>query len=148
MRPTAVPTKVWSSRSSIRRTEELDHDLVGRCLLTPVVDPKTGELLKDAGDYITSDVDIKRLIDAGVESIEARTVMTCHAKHGICQKCYGWDLAAGRTVDIGTAVGIIAAQSIGEPGTQLTMRTFHTGGVAGEDITHGLPACHRALRGA
>ena len=65
--------------------------------------------------------------------------MTCHAKHGICQKCYGWDLASGRPVDIGTAVGIIAAQSIGEPGTQLTMRTFHTGGVAGEDITHGLP---------
>jgi DNA-directed RNA polymerase subunit beta' len=65
--------------------------------------------------------------------------MTCHAKHGICQACYGWDLASGRPVDIGTAVGIIAAQSIGEPGTQLTMRTFHTGGVAGEDITHGLP---------
>ena len=69
----------------------------------------------------------------------ARTVMTCHAKHGICQACYGWDLASSRPVDIGTAVGIIAAQSIGEPGTQLTMRTFHTGGVAGEDITHGLP---------
>ena len=65
--------------------------------------------------------------------------MTCHAKHGICQACYGWDLASSRPVDIGTAVGIIAAQSIGEPGTQLTMRTFHTGGVAGEDITHGLP---------
>ena len=65
--------------------------------------------------------------------------MTCHATHGICQACYGWDLASGRPVDIGTAVGIIAAQSIGEPGTQLTMRTFHTGGVAGEDITHGLP---------
>ncbi len=65
--------------------------------------------------------------------------MTCHARHGICQKCYGWDLASGQPVDIGTAVGIIAAQSIGEPGTQLTMRTFHTGGVAGEDITHGLP---------
>jgi DNA-directed RNA polymerase subunit beta' len=65
--------------------------------------------------------------------------MTCHAEHGVCQKCYGWDLATGRPVNIGTAVGIIAAQSIGEPGTQLTMRTFHTGGVAGEDITHGLP---------
>ena len=75
----------------------------------------------------------------GVTSVKARTVMTCHAKHGICQQCYGWDLASGAPVDIGTAVGIIAAQSIGEPGTQLTMRTFHTGGVAGEDITHGLP---------
>ncbi len=74
-----------------------------------------------------------------MESIVGRTVMTCHAKHGICQACYGWDLASSRPVDIGTAVGIIAAQSIGEPGTQLTMRTFHTGGVAGEDITHGLP---------
>ena len=65
--------------------------------------------------------------------------MTCHAEHGVCQKCYGWDLATARPVNIGTAVGIIAAQSIGEPGTQLTMRTFHAGGVAGEDITHGLP---------
>jgi DNA-directed RNA polymerase subunit beta' len=71
--------------------------------------------------------------------VEVRAVMTCHAKYGVCQKCYGWDLASSRPVDIGTAVGIIAAQSIGEPGTQLTMRTFHTGGVAGEDITHGLP---------
>ena len=75
----------------------------------------------------------------GVKTVVGRTVMTCHAKHGICQACYGWDLASSRPVDIGTAVGIIAAQSIGEPGTQLTMRTFHTGGVAGEDITHGLP---------
>jgi DNA-directed RNA polymerase subunit beta' len=121
------------------RTGGPDHDLVGRCLLTPAVDPKTGEILKEAGEYLLSDNDIKRLMDAGIETVEARTVMTCHAKHGICQKCYGWDLAAGRSVDIGTAVGIIAAQSIGEPGTQLTMRTFHTGGVAGEDITHGLP---------
>jgi DNA-directed RNA polymerase subunit beta' len=71
--------------------------------------------------------------------VEVRAVMTCRAKYGVCQKCYGWDLASSRAVDIGTAVGIIAAQSIGEPGTQLTMRTFHTGGVAGEDITHGLP---------
>ncbi|MEA5075916.1 MAG: DNA-directed RNA polymerase subunit beta' [Coriobacteriia bacterium] len=118
---------------------QTDHDLVGRCLLEPAVDPKTGEVLIDAGDYIKNDKDLQRLADAGVEVILARTVMTCRATHGICQKCYGFDLAAGRPVDIGTAVGIIAAQSIGEPGTQLTMRTFHTGGVAGEDITHGLP---------
>jgi len=116
-----------------------DHDLVGRCLLEPAVDPKTGEVLIDAGEYIKHDKDLHRLADAGVETILARTVMTCRASHGICQKCYGFDLASGRPVDIGTAVGIIAAQSIGEPGTQLTMRTFHTGGVAGEDITHGLP---------
>jgi DNA-directed RNA polymerase subunit beta' len=117
----------------------VNHNLVGRCLLTAVADPKTGEVLKEAGDYLTNDPDLRSLADHGVTSVEVRAVMTCHAKHGICQACYGWDLASGRPVDIGTAVGIIAAQSIGEPGTQLTMRTFHTGGVAGEDITHGLP---------
>ncbi len=117
----------------------VDHDLVGRCLLTPVADPKTGEVLKEAGEYVESDAILDTWAEHGIEAVEVRAVMTCHAKHGICQKCYGWDLASGRTVDIGTAVGIIAAQSIGEPGTQLTMRTFHTGGVAGEDITHGLP---------
>ncbi|NTU71046.1 MAG: DNA-directed RNA polymerase subunit beta' [Coriobacteriia bacterium] len=117
----------------------VDHNLIGRCLLQPVAHPKTGEVLLDAGDYIASDEVAQSLADAGVKEVVGRTVMTCHAKHGICQACYGWDLASSRPVDIGTAVGIIAAQSIGEPGTQLTMRTFHTGGVAGEDITHGLP---------
>jgi len=121
------------------RSGNPDRNLVGRCLLEAAVDPKTGEVVIDAGEYISSEKDIQRLAEAGIETVEVRTVMTCHAQHGICQKCYGWDLAAGRAVDIGTAVGIIAAQSIGEPGTQLTMRTFHTGGVAGEDITHGLP---------
>ncbi|MFA5843757.1 MAG: DNA-directed RNA polymerase subunit beta' [Coriobacteriia bacterium] len=119
--------------------EKVDHNLVGRCLLSPAVDPKTGEILKEAGDFVDSDAELRRFADRGVPTLELRTVMTCHAKHGICQRCYGWDLASSRPVDIGTAVGIIAAQSIGEPGTQLTMRTFHTGGVAGEDITHGLP---------
>ncbi len=119
--------------------EAPDTNLVGRCLLEPVAHPTTGEVLKEAGDYLASEADIAALIDAGVGSVTARTVMTCHATHGICQACYGWDLASRQPVDIGTAVGIIAAQSIGEPGTQLTMRTFHTGGVAGEDITHGLP---------
>jgi DNA-directed RNA polymerase subunit beta' len=112
---------------------------VGRCLLEPIVVPKTGEILREAGGYLANDSEVKEVADAGVTHVVARTVMTCHAKHGICESCYGWDLASGRPVDIGTAVGIIAAQSIGEPGTQLTMRTFHTGGVAGEDITHGLP---------
>ena len=92
-----------------------------------------------AGEYVTSMAQIKALEDNGIEEVTIRTVMTCHADQGVCQKCYGWDLATSRPVNIGTAVGIIAAQSIGEPGTQLTMRTFHTGGVAGEDITHGLP---------
>ncbi len=117
---------------------ELDENLIGRCLLEPVVD-ENGEIIFDAEDYLSSMKDLKRVEDAGVDSVVIRTIMTCHAERGVCQKCYGWDLATGRPVNIGTAVGIIAAQSIGEPGTQLTMRTFHTGGVAGEDITHGLP---------
>ncbi len=119
--------------------ENVDHNIVGRCLLEPAVNAETGEVVREAGYYFINDDDVRAVSDAGVTHVVARTVMTCHAKHGICQACYGWDLASGRPVDIGTAVGIIAAQSIGEPGTQLTMRTFHTGGVAGEDITHGLP---------
>ena len=111
---------------------EIDENLIGRCLLED-----TGDLL--AGDYITSMDQLKAFETAGIDTVVIRTVMTCHAEHGVCQKCYGWDLATGRPVNIGTAVGIIAAQSIGEPGTQLTMRTFHAGGVAGDDITHGLP---------
>jgi DNA-directed RNA polymerase subunit beta' len=113
--------------------------LTGRALAAPAVSKKTGEVIMDAGTWIQSEADVKALLDAGVESVKLRTVMTCHSTEGLCQTCYGWDLASSRPVDMGTAVGIIAAQSIGEPGTQLTMRTFHTGGVAGEDITHGLP---------
>jgi len=119
--------------------DRVNHNLVGRCLLKPLADPKTGEVIKDAGDYVTNDAELESWHEAGVETVAVHAVMTCRAKYGVCQKCYGWDLASSRPVDIGTAVGIIAAQSIGEPGTQLTMRTFHTGGVAGEDITHGLP---------
>ena len=117
---------------------DLDENLIGRCLLEAVTG-KGGEVLLEAGEYITSMQQLRNMQSAGVEEVIIRTIMTCHAEHGVCQKCYGWDLATGRPVNIGTAVGIIAAQSIGEPGTQLTMRTFHTGGVAGEDITHGLP---------
>jgi DNA-directed RNA polymerase subunit beta' len=116
-----------------------DRNLIGRCLFESAVDPQTGEILLEAGEYIPSLESISQLCEAGLEAVRIRTIMTCHAHRGVCQKCYGWDLAASRPVNIGTAVGIIAAQSIGEPGTQLTMRTFHTGGVAGEDITHGLP---------
>ena len=118
---------------------EPDLNLIGRCLLEPVVHPKTGEILLDSGDYIRSLDEIQHFVEIGLTTVHIRTIMTCHAHRGVCQKCYGWDLATSRPVNIGTAVGIIAAQSIGEPGTQLTMRTFHTGGVAGEDITHGLP---------
>jgi DNA-directed RNA polymerase subunit beta' len=97
-----------------------------------------GTVLIPAGGEL-GDVEIARLIAEGVEEIKVRTVLTCEAKAGTCAKCYGRSLATGKLVDIGEAVGTIAAQSIGEPGTQLTMRTFHTGGVAGDDITHGLP---------
>ncbi|MGI6046199.1 MAG: DNA-directed RNA polymerase subunit beta' [Eggerthellaceae bacterium] len=117
---------------------ELDANVIGRCLLEDVVSSE-GEVLFEAGEFISSLDDLRKIEAAGIEEVTIRTVMTCHADHGVCQKCYGWDLATSRPVNIGTAVGIIAAQSIGEPGTQLTMRTFHTGGVAGEDITHGLP---------
>src|SRR5699024_6316278 len=102
-------------------------------------DLANGEVVLAAGEYIERMEQLREMEAAGVNEVVIRTVMTCHADHGVCQKCYGWDLATSRPVNIGTAVGIIAAQSIGEPGTQLTMRTFHTGGVAGEDITHGLP---------
>ena len=118
---------------------DIDRNLIGRCLLEPSINLETGEIVMDKDEYISSMADVQKLIDAGLKTVRIRTIMTCHANRGVCQKCYGWDLAAAHPVNIGTAVGIIAAQSIGEPGTQLTMRTFHTGGVAGEDITHGLP---------
>ncbi|MFP5370229.1 MAG: DNA-directed RNA polymerase subunit beta', partial [Actinomycetes bacterium] len=97
-----------------------------------------GEVLLPAGSDL-GDVNIGRLVAAGVEEVKVRCVLTCDSKVGTCAACYGRSLATGKLVDVGEAVGIIAAQSIGEPGTQLTMRTFHTDGVAGEDITHGLP---------
>ncbi len=113
--------------------------LTGRALVRPAVVPDTGEVLADSGSFIDGEGMLMELAAAGVREVTVRTVMTCRSTYGLCQTCYGWDLASSRPVDLGTAVGIIAAQSIGEPGTQLTMRTFHTGGVAGEDITHGLP---------
>ena len=122
----------------------LDGDLIGRCILNDVVDPTTGEVLFPSGSYIESMDDLHRLQDAGIEEVELRALLTCRSKYGVCQKCYGWDLSTRRPVNIGVAVGIIAAQSIGEPGTQLTMRTIHSGGVAGaDDITQGLPAVSR-----
>ena len=117
---------------------DVDENLIGRCLLDDVAGTD-GVVLLGAGEHITHMDQLKAMDAAGVETLVIRTVMTCHAEHGVCQKCDGWDLATSRPVNIGTAVGIIAAQSISEPGTHFTMRTFHTGGVAGEDITHGLP---------
>ena len=117
---------------------ELDENLIGRCLLESAVGAD-GTVVLEGDNYISSMDQLAEMDAAGIKEVIIRTVMTCHAEHGVCQKCYGWDLATARPVNIGTAVGIIAAQSIGEPGTQLTMRTFHAGGVAGEDITQGLP---------
>ena len=125
-------------------TTDLNVDLVGRCALNDVIDPKTGEVLIPKDGYIESAADIQRLVDAGLKKVELRALLTCRSKNGVCQKCYGWDLSTRRPVNVGTAVGIIAAQSIGEPGTQLTMRTIHSGGVAGvDDITQGLPTVGR-----
>ena len=125
-------------------TDDLNSDLVGRCVLDDIVDPETGELLFAKDSYIESDDDLRRLVAAGFKKVTLRALLTCHSKYGVCQKCYGWDLSTRRPVNIGTSVGIIAAQSIGEPGTQLTMRTIHSGGVAGaDDITQGLPTVSR-----
>jgi DNA-directed RNA polymerase subunit beta' len=119
-------------------SENVENAVYGRTLATDVVDGK-GEVLASAGDDV-GDVLIAKLVAAGVEHIKVRSVLTCESAVGVCAACYGRSLATGKLVDIGEAVGIIAAQSIGEPGTQLTMRTFHTGGVASaDDITQGLP---------
>ena len=122
----------------------VDADLVGRCALNDIVDPQTGEVLIPADGYIESKADLEMLVEHGLKKVQLRALLTCKSKYGVCQKCYGWDLSTRRPVNIGTAVGVIAAQSIGEPGTQLTMRTIHSGGVAGaDDITQGLPTVAR-----
>jgi len=118
--------------------EKLADRIIGRILLEDVVHPVTGEVLAWADSEVTAD-QAQAIVKAGVKTVKIRSVLTCRTRYGVCIKCYGRNLATGRMVDIGEAVGIIAAQSIGEPGTQLTMRTFHTGGVAGDDITQGLP---------
>ena len=119
--------------------EKLEERLVGRYLLHPAVNPETGEVICD-NDHIMTKEDAKRIVDAGIKEIEIRSNLTCHSHRGVCKKCYGVNLATNKPVTVGEAVGIVAAQSIGEPGTQLTMRTFHTGGIAStEDITQGLP---------
>ena len=124
-------------------SKELDEDLIGRCFIEDVIAPD-GEKLFEKDGYIESVGDLKTMVAHGMTEVKLRAILTCHSKHGVCQKCYGWDLSTRRPVAIGTAVGIIAAQSIGEPGTQLTMRTIHSGGVAGaEDITQGLPTVAR-----
>ena len=118
--------------------ESLFDRLVGRIARTDIRNPETGEVMIQANEMISEDK-AKEIVDAGIEEVTIRSAFTCITRHGVCKKCYGRNLATGSDVEVGEAVGIIAAQSIGEPGTQLTMRTFHTGGVAGDDITQGLP---------
>ena len=118
--------------------EPLKQRIVGRVALNDIVDPISGEVIVEQNEEILEPA-AERIEACGIESVAIRSVMTCHSRTGICAKCYGRNLATGEEVNIGEAVGITAAQSIGEPGTQLTMRTFHTGGVAGGDITQGLP---------
>ncbi|NYE57935.1 DNA-directed RNA polymerase subunit beta' [Carboxydothermus ferrireducens] len=118
--------------------EKLEDRILGRVAAEDVVHPETGELLVAKNQEITEEI-AEKIVSANIKKVKIRSVLTCRTRHGVCTRCYGRNLATNSIVDIGEAVGIIAAQSIGEPGTQLTMRTFHTGGVAGEDITQGLP---------
>ncbi|KZR60545.1 DNA-directed RNA polymerase subunit beta' [Pseudobacillus badius] len=118
--------------------EPLEERLVGRYARRTIAHPETGEIIARENDLIDEDM-ASVIVNAGIEEVWIRSAFTCNTRHGVCKKCYGRNLATGQQVEVGEAVGIIAAQSIGEPGTQLTMRTFHTGGVAGDDITQGLP---------
>ena len=118
--------------------ESLQERITGRFLAEDIVDPATGEVIL-AANHLVTPKRAEAIVKTGVERVKIRTILTCRSHIGVCAKCYGSNMATGQTVQVGEAVGIIAAQSIGEPGTQLTMRTFHTGGVAGDNITQGLP---------
>jgi len=130
---------IWIRKSDDVAGEPLGTRLYSRLVAERVLDPRTGEVLAEYNDVISHEL-ARRIVAAGVEEVKVRSALTCELDHGICAKCYGLDLGRGTMVEMGAAVGIVAAQSIGEPGTQLTLRTFHTGGVAaGGDITTGLP---------
>ena len=129
---------VYDIKDGNQIIEPMAERLEGRYSVDDVKDPTTGELIVDKDTMITGKI-AQKIAAAGIEKLEVRTVLGCKTKHGVCSKCYGMGLATREKVNIGEAVGIIAAQSIGEPGTQLTMRTIHNGGVAGGDITQGLP---------
>ena len=124
--------------SSGEKIEGLDERLAGRYAAEDIIDPETNEVIVRHHELIDGDT-AQRIAKSGIKEVKIRSVLTCRTRNGVCSKCYGINLATGDKCNVGEAVGIIAAQSIGEPGTQLTMRTFHTGGVAGEDITQGLP---------
>ncbi|MDR1795229.1 MAG: DNA-directed RNA polymerase subunit beta' [Erysipelotrichaceae bacterium] len=128
-----------TDRKDETEIESFEARIVGRFAKEQVVDPNTGEVLVDADEYISDEI-ADRIVKAGIDHIHIRNTFTCESTYGVCTKCYGRNMATGKIVEVGEAVGIMAAQSIGEPGTQLTMRNFHTGGVAGgSDITQGLP---------
>lgn len=131
---------IWIDRPSAERMNESFADRIGgRMAAANIVDSQTGEVIVAANEEITGD-DVVRIDEAQVEKVFVRSPLTCQSRYGLCQMCYGRDLARGELIRLGQAAGIVAAQSIGEPGTQLTLRTFHTGGIAGtEDITQGLP---------
>jgi len=130
---------VYDIKDENQIIEKLEERLEGRYPLEDIINPKTKEVIVSKETIITVDI-AKQIVEAGIEKVKVRSVLGCRSKHGVCQKCYGMGLARRDKVNLGEAVGIIAAQSIGEPGTQLTMRTIHTGGVAGAaDITQGLP---------
>ena len=136
---TTETTETFAIKDGNEVIEVLYDRIVGRYTIDPIVNPTTGEVIVEADSMIKED-EAEKIIAAGIETVQIRTVLNCKTNHGVCSKCYGRNLATGKEVNIGEAVGIIAAQSIGEPGTQLTMRTFHMGGVAGDaDITQGLP---------
>lgn len=135
---TTETTEIFAIKDGNEVIEEIRDRIVGRYTIDPIIDSATGQELVPADTMILED-DADRIVAAGIEKVKIRTVLNCKTEHGVCAKCYGRNLATGKPVNIGESVGIIAAQSIGEPGTQLTMRTFHTGGVAGGDITQGLP---------
>ncbi|WP_404450858.1 DNA-directed RNA polymerase subunit beta' [Virgibacillus necropolis] len=130
--------KVSAIQDGAELIEPLIDRLIGRTIFETIRHPETGDVIVEDDEVISED-QAKLIVDSGIEDVTIRSAFTCNTKHGVCQKCYGRNLATGDEVEVGEAVGIIAAQSIGEPGTQLTMRTFHTGGVAGDDITQGLP---------
>ena len=136
---TAKGLEVYAIKDGNQVIEGLQERLVGRFPLNEIKDPKTGEVLATPDKFITEKV-AKKIVESGIEKVTVRSPLNCKTKHGICAKCYGMSLATRELITIGEAVGTIAAQSIGEPGTQLTMRTIHSGGVAGvADITQGLP---------
>ncbi len=131
---------IWIDADETKKMSQTMAERVsGRVTIAPVVDPQTGEIIAAAGEMIDED-QAEMIQELGIERVHVRSPLTCELRHGMCAYCYGRDLSRGGMIEVGEAVGIIAAQSIGEPGTQLTLRTFHTGGVAGaSDITHGLP---------